>query len=269
MGFQKKTTTEKKGQKILVGQRKIHLGTVGWNYSDWQGSFYPDLLSPSDYLSFYSRQFESVEIPETFFGLPTPQKMLNWYQQTPAHFLFSLKMPRQISHEQRFKNSQKSFLQLSEKVLLLKEKLGVVIIQMPSSFQQKNVADLIKLLEKEYTNAFKIAVEFSSPIWKKTEAPAFFKAKNISIVQSDQHTLEDPGGNFLYFRWKGQQKFQTFNVEQRYCGEELKIWKLRFSQLSPRIRTIYGYFSNNYSGYAPGSCKFFSSLLCSETGERR
>ncbi|MEK7483543.1 MAG: DUF72 domain-containing protein [Planctomycetota bacterium] len=249
---------------LKIGNRQIYLGTIGWTYQDWDGSFYPDDLDSKKYLSYYSQFFDSVEVEETFFGCPFPEKLLQWYQQTPAHFLFSLKLSRQITHQRRFKDCQSLFLKFCETALTLKEKLGVVLIQLPNNFQQKHIADLLVLLDQNKPTSFKIAIEFSNRLWKKTEAPAFLKSKNISVVQTDQSPVEDPGSDFLYFRWKGTQEYKHFRVEQRNCQEDLKIWKLKLNQFSGRIRTIYGYFSNHYSGYAPNNCFSFAHLLSSE-----
>lgn len=248
---------------IKVGNRQFYLGTSGWNHQDWQGSFYPDTFEPNQYLSYYSKFFDSVEVEETFFGCPPPEKLSQWYQQTPAHFLFSLKLSRQITHQYRFKDCQSSFLKFYESARALKEKLGVILIQLPTHFQQKNITDLLYILDRNPLDSVHLAIEFSNRLWKKTEAPAFLKEKNITVVQTDQAPLEDPGGDFLYLRWKGTQEYKHFRVEQRNCQEDLKIWKLKMNQLSGRIRTVYGYFSNHYSGYAPNNCLSFMNLLCS------
>jgi uncharacterized protein YecE (DUF72 family) len=246
---------------MKVANRQIYLGTAAWKYRDWFGSFYPDSLKKEESLSYYSQFFDSVEVLESFFGLPPPEKMLQWYSQTPPHFVFSMKLPRLLSHELRFKNAQKAFHQFCEAFALLREKGAVVFIQLPPNFQQKNITDLIFFLEKEYHHPFKVAVEFTNVSWKKTEIPAFFKEKNISIVQNDLEPLSDPRANFLYLRWKGKQVYQHFAVEQRNPLEDLKIWKLRFNQLSGRIQQIFGYFSNHYSGYAPNNAILFLDLL--------
>jgi uncharacterized protein YecE (DUF72 family) len=75
----------------------LYLGSIGWSYNFWKGSFYPEDLLSKDYLAYYARKFDTVEIDSTFYRIPTDQVVMNWKEQTPERFVFSLKFPRQIT----------------------------------------------------------------------------------------------------------------------------------------------------------------------------
>src|SRR5690242_12347520 len=82
---------------------KLHIGTQGWNYSAWVGPFYPEGTRPADFLSTYARAFSTVEVDSTFYAIPAVKTVRGWANRTPADFLFSLKLPQEITHERRLR----------------------------------------------------------------------------------------------------------------------------------------------------------------------
>jgi uncharacterized protein YecE (DUF72 family) len=86
--------------------RKLHVGTQGWSYSFWKGSFYPENLAPQDFLAFYAKQFSTVEVDSTFYRIPSIKTVAEWKKQTPEGFIFSLKFPQKITHVKMLKDCQ-------------------------------------------------------------------------------------------------------------------------------------------------------------------
>ena len=82
----------------------IYIGTSGYSYREWKGSFYPADLPTNQMLRYYGTQFNSVEANSTFRGVPKVSDVLNWLQQVPAQFKFALKAPQQITHFRRLRN---------------------------------------------------------------------------------------------------------------------------------------------------------------------
>ena len=78
--------------------QNLHLGTIGWSYNFWKGNFYPEKTASKDFLTYYSTQFDTVEVDNTFYRVPTAQAIINWKNQTPENFKFSLKFPNVITH---------------------------------------------------------------------------------------------------------------------------------------------------------------------------
>ena len=84
--------------------REIRVGTQGWNYDAWVGPFYPEGTRAADFLTVYARAFDTVEVDSTFYAIPAVKTVRGWAQRTPANFMFSLKLPQEITHERRLRN---------------------------------------------------------------------------------------------------------------------------------------------------------------------
>ena len=112
---------------------EIRIGSSGWSYEAWEGIFYS--IGEKNKLQFYSKFFNTVEVDSTFYSFPTKQLIETWYKNTPEEFKFSLKIPKVITHEEKL--SAHSLIELNKFLELiepLKNKLGVLLIQLPPSF---------------------------------------------------------------------------------------------------------------------------------------
>ena len=87
-----------------IGRRTYRLGCSGWNYDSWRhGVFYPERLPARRWLEWYARHFDTVEVNATFYRLPTEKAVQSWVDQTPADFLFAVKMSRYVTHVKRLR----------------------------------------------------------------------------------------------------------------------------------------------------------------------
>ena len=127
----------------------FYVGTSGWNYREWRGGFFPADLPTKRWLSFYASCFDSVEINYTFYRLPSKETCEAWYRQTPAKFRFVVKASRYITHIKRLREARKSWGDFLERVLVLKEKLGPILLQFPSNFRasEANLQTIDEFLE--------------------------------------------------------------------------------------------------------------------------
>ena len=110
---------------------EIRLGTSSFTADGWNGSFYPKGMKSADYLAYYSTRFDTVEVDSTFYHCPTAAAVTNWALQTPPGFIFSLKIPRTITHEKVLVDCDKEFEQFVTTVDVLDEKLGPMVFQFP------------------------------------------------------------------------------------------------------------------------------------------
>ena len=83
----------------------IHIGTCAWSFDDWRGAFYPEHLGHAKWLEFYARHLRAVEVDSTFYHLPTPHAAAHWHEVTPPDFRFACKLPREITHERKLRDS--------------------------------------------------------------------------------------------------------------------------------------------------------------------
>ena len=121
----------------------FHVGTQGWNYDAWVGPFFPVSTRPAEFLSVYSRAFASVEVDSTFYGVPALATFQSWYDRTPANFVFSLKLPQEITHEQRLRDTLGIGETFYERARALKHKLGPILVQLGPDFDPGELPALV------------------------------------------------------------------------------------------------------------------------------
>ena len=121
-----------------------NIGTMGFGYQDWSGVFYPAEMTSRNYLSYYSRIFNAVEIDSTFYGIPKLESVRRWAAVTPSKFQFCLKTPNAITHDLKLVGASGLMSQFLDAARLLEQKLGVILIQFPPSFG----ADQMGVLEE-------------------------------------------------------------------------------------------------------------------------
>jgi uncharacterized protein YecE (DUF72 family) len=110
---------------------RVWVGTSGFSYPPWRGSFYPAKLPAADMLAFYAQQLPTVEINNTFYRMPSPTLLERWSAATPADFVFALKCSRRITHEMRLHDAQSAVERFAKGAATLESKLGPVLFQLP------------------------------------------------------------------------------------------------------------------------------------------
>src|SRR5436309_14924068 len=120
---------------------KALVGTSGYSYREWKGSFYPDDLPASKFLRYYGERFATVEANNTFYKMPTEKQLAAWIEEVPAGFEFAVKAPQRISHQQRLEGSEESVERLLHATAALGDKLGPFLFQLPP-FLKKDIPRL-------------------------------------------------------------------------------------------------------------------------------
>ncbi len=161
----------------------LHVGTSGYSYKEWKGSFYPEKIPAKDMLRFYSERLSTVEINATFYRLPQKSTLENWKEQVPKSFRFSLKAPQRITHFKRLNEvgeDAKYFLDLAA---TLEDQLGVVLFQLPPNMK-KDLPRLETFLS-ELPGQPRAAFEFRHPTWFDDDVLAALRARNCALCISD------------------------------------------------------------------------------------
>jgi uncharacterized protein YecE (DUF72 family) len=248
---------------------KILLGTQGWNYDGWVGPFYPRGTSKQDMLRSYSRIFNTVEIDSTFYAIPAQSSIRAWASRTPADFIFSLKLPSEITHKNRLKDSRDCLLQFVERVRPLGEKLGCVLIQLPPDFspaERKSLNAFLELLPKD----IKFAVEFRDRKWITEQTLKELNEAGVALTFTDSKWVNREAFlgmaaqstvNFSYVRWLGPRELTDFSRIQIDRSKEMIYWADFFQELRKQVTTIFGYFNNHFQGHSPASCNEFKQTL--------
>ncbi|HDD72487.1 MAG TPA: DUF72 domain-containing protein [Candidatus Aenigmarchaeota archaeon] len=229
----------------------ILLGTSGWYYNHWIGNFYPPELERSRWLEFYSRHFSTVEINSTFYRFPFRNILKGWYNKTPDGFIFSLKANRLITHVRKLRDVKElleSFYGLAD---ILREKLGPILFQFPPSLKKDAnlLSEFLEILPEGYKNV----IEFRHKSWYCREVYNIMRKHNTGycIVSAPRLPCEiEVTADVAYIRWHGIKSWYSYN----YTSDDIGWWAGEIRKLSERCNHIYGYFNNDYGGYAVKNC---------------
>ena len=141
----------------------ILVGTSGFAYKEWKGSFYPVDLPAKKYLSYYATQFRTTEINNTFYRMPTAKLCEGWYAEVPDGFSFTLKLSQRITHFKRLKNIDDEMSFFLESAAGLKEKLGPILVQLPPNY--KKDTEVLDAFLDTFATRGKLAFEFRHESW--------------------------------------------------------------------------------------------------------
>jgi uncharacterized protein YecE (DUF72 family) len=248
----------------------IYLGTQGWIYEGWEGPFYPRKTSPKEMLRLYSRIFNTVEIDSTFYAIPAKNTVAGWYERTPKNFKFCVKIISEITHKKRLRDVELELKSFLERIRLLGEKLGAILIQLPPDFSPAEFGSLRSFLTLLPRDLF-FTVEFRDSDWLKDDRfLEELKAYNVAVALTDSRWIdrklslslvEHPTSTFSYVRWLGPRELTDFSRVQIDRAEEMKLWARGFQLLSTRVDVVFGYFNNHFQGHSPASCTEFKQIL--------
>jgi uncharacterized protein YecE (DUF72 family) len=251
-----------------AGMMKWFLGTIGFTYPEWKGSFYPSGLPSNQSLAYYSKIYNAVEINTTFYGPQPAAQIQRWLAATPAEFRFTLKAPKRVTHDLRLKNADMEMRAFLDSALGLGEKLGAVLLQLPPSFKASDKPDLEAFLSMLRSGPFRdgprYAIEFRHPSWHVPETAALLRAYQVCWVATDYEDLPadiTPTTDFLYIRWIGKHNVIPHpGHEVLDRTDRQRDWFERIQAVLLGQGTVFGFFDNDYAGHAPASCNRMKSL---------
>jgi len=242
---------------------QVLLGTSGWSYKEWEGSFYKK--GEKRKLRAYASVFKTAEIDSTFYRNPSKGTVMGWIRYSPSDFVFTAKLPKLITHDKKLgdkadvKQDLETFLELMQP-LQLSGKLACLLIQLPPkySFNLHSLEAFFKLLDPR----FRYAVEFRNLTWMRDETWSLLKDYGVVYTNVDEPLL--PGethvtADFAYFRWHGRGEKIWFDYQ--YSKQELDAWVPKIDETKTKTKKILGYFNNHFHGYAPENCLYLIERL--------
>lgn len=249
---------------------RLHVGTQGWLYDDWAAAFYPEGTSSADTLRLYGRAFDSVEVDSTFYAVPSARTVRGWVERTPPGFTFTLKMPREITHERRLREPEPVLGEFVARVRGLGDRLGPVLIQLAPDFTPDQFATLEEFLPL-LPDDLRFAVELRHQGWINRETHDLLTMHRVALALSDGHwvprtwlmqLVDRPTADFHYIRWMGPDRSLTdFSHVQTPRPEELDAWAAAIRPLPARGLDTFAYFSNFFEGHAPASARALQERL--------
>lgn len=228
------------------------VGTSGYNYPEWKGTFYPADLPAARMLSFYSERFSVVEINATFYRMPTEKSLAGWADATPPGFRFALKAPQRITHFARLRNVDEPVRYFSDVAQTLADKLGPLLFQLPPNFAQDlgRLSDLLALVPPGLACAF----EFRHASWFADEVYARLRARNAALCIADTEAGTTPlvaTADFGYLRLR----------DEGYTDADHGRWADTIRRLGEGWRDAYIFFKHEESGTGPAFASRLASLL--------
>jgi len=279
-----KKTGKKINNKSQIADRKskILAGCQGWNYDDWitkadgETVFYPRGTRSNQMLELYAKVFQTIEVDSTFYAIPKSSVIENWHKKTPEDFTFSLKLPQEITHEYGLREPSFPMLEeFCERVLLLKKKLGVVLVQLPPTFEaSKENAQALRDFLAYLPKKIRFAIEFRSRDWFVDWTFEELSKNKVAICATEGNwipreqmfeAMQKPTAEFVYVRFMGERDLQTFDRVLRAQDANLQMWKEEIAKL--KVKQTFIYFSNFYEGHAPASANKLKELFGQETIE--
>jgi len=251
----------------------IRIGTSGFSYADWTGRVYPEGLPARDQLSYYAREFSTVELNVTYYRVPDPKMVEGWARKTPDGFLFAVKAYQGLTHER----AQPEFAAFVDALqpLVAAGKMGCVLAQFPNSFRplSENQEYLKRL--REGMGDLPTVVEFRHAAWVSERTFELLRSLGLGFCSVDEPKL--PGlmprvavatGPIAYVRFHGRNAAKWYNHKEAwerydytYAVEELREWVPRLRQLDAEAPVTLVYFNNHFEGQAVKGARDLGQLL--------
>jgi uncharacterized protein YecE (DUF72 family) len=180
----------------------FHIGTSGWSYKEWKGSFYPPQIPADEMLPYYAARFSTVEVNNSFYRIPSDRVLASWAGQVPSQFRFVMKASRRITHNGRLKDEDGSLEYFLQAVNSLGERLGPTLFQLPPTFK-KDAGRLEGFLSR-LPRRWPAAMEFRHQSWFDDEVYQLLRDRDVALVAVDQDEGEGaplvPTGAWGYLR---------------------------------------------------------------------
>jgi uncharacterized protein YecE (DUF72 family) len=224
---------------------KVYIGTSGWHYKHWKGTFYPAHIKETKQFAEYLKYFSTVELNNSFYRLPTPQIFITWRKTTPKNFIFAVKASRFITHMKKLNLDKEGTKKFFISVKTLGEKLGVILFQLPPKWKVN--ADRLEFFIKALPKKYRYAFEFREHSWYEDDVYAILKKSNCAfcIYELEFHTsLLMVTADFVYVRLHGPgNKYQG-----SYSDKSLADWAERCKQWQKDGMDVFIYFDNDQNG---------------------
>jgi uncharacterized protein YecE (DUF72 family) len=229
---------------MIMPQGQFRIGTSGYQYEHWKGRFYPHELRKKDWFIHYARNFDTVEINNTFYRLPSAETFESWRKQAPQGFCYALKFSRYGSHMKRLKAPRSTIRRFLQAAGRLAESLGVILVQLPPNWKvdQPRLEDFILAAPRSVRWAF----EFRDPTWLCEEIFAILRRHNAALCIHDlidKHPRQITA-DWIYLRFHGD------HYGGNYAAGTLKTQARWIRHQLGDGKDIFAYFYNDLHGYA-------------------
>ena len=239
--------------------KPVHIGCSGWNYRDWRGAIYPEGLPARRWLERYAELFDTVEVNNTFYRLPSQSAVESWVEQTPPGFVIAVKASRYLTHVKRLREMTRAATRYFKAIKPLADspKLGPVLWQLPANFKRddERLGEALQEL-REGRHCF----EFRHPSWFVPEVYELLRRHRAALVIGD-----DPERPFQSHEITTDWTYVRFHRGNRgrrgnYSERELEDWKRRIAAWRADVE-VFAYFNNDWEAFAPRNAMWLAERL--------
>jgi uncharacterized protein YecE (DUF72 family) len=231
---------------------RVHVGTSGYNYTEWRGSFYPQDLPTKAMFEYYSARFHTVEINYTFYRMPTTKTTGGWLAQAPPGFAYTLKAPQKLTHIRRLKDAQADLEFFCDSARVLGPHLASLLFQLPPTFKcdTARLETFLAGMPADMRPAF----EFRHDSWLNDDVYAILAAKNAALCIADFGDKTTPlraTANHGYFRLR----------DEGYTTPDLEKWAAQLIDSGQQWNDAFVYFKHEDAGKGPEFAREFVEIL--------
>jgi uncharacterized protein YecE (DUF72 family) len=232
---------------------RIRVGTSGYSYKEWKGTFYPDDLPATKMLPYYGERFDSVEINNSFYRMPDAKTVAKWGEQVPESFTFVLKAPQRITHHKKLVGAEDDLAYLFEVASTLGGKLGPILFQLPP-FARKDAGKLRDFVHR-LPHDRRVAFEFRHASWCDEEIYDILRQRDIALCLSDTDEVADPEELVVPTASWGYMRLRR----TEYASGQLAAWATRVERQP--WSDAYVFFKHEDEGKGPRFAVEFRALL--------
>lgn len=236
----------------------LHIGTSGFYYDHWVGTFYPADLPKAEWLPHYARYFKSVELNTTFYHFPRQHSLLHWLEATPDDFCFSLKAYRGITHYKKLHDVRDELLRFIHLIKPMKEKMGVILFQLPPSLHLD--MPLLEAFLSTLPHGYRYAVEFRHDSWLDEAVFGLLRLHNVALCIDDYEKRQTPfiaTADFVYIRRHGE----SGRYAGSYSPEALGELAEKIDRFLKEGKSVFCYFNNDFEAAACDDAMELTHLL--------
>jgi uncharacterized protein YecE (DUF72 family) len=257
----------------------IKIGTSGYSYDDWRGTFYPASVTSGQMLEYYCQVFNTVELNVTYYTIPPVRTFEHLVAKTPADFEFIIKTNQETTHRRRENRAAVQKLLESIKPVAETDKLRGFLAQFPYSFKNNDQNRKYLVITRTLLKDHPLYVEFRHASWNKEQMIAFLKANDIGYVNVDEpdlHGLLPPQSivtsENAYIRFHGRNSDDWWDgrgsarYDYEYKQEELEGWLINISQILKKAFKTYIFFNNHPGGKAPKNARQMMQIIQEKLG---
>jgi uncharacterized protein YecE (DUF72 family) len=253
----------------------IYIGTSGFQYDDWVGPYYPEGLPKEDWLSFYAKEFKTLEINFTYYRMPTARGLAGMARKVPTDFLFTVKASQEMTHARAREPQAFDQFKNALKPLLDSHRLGAILAQFPNSFRANDDSlDYLRWLRDQLAG-LPVIVELRNKEWLTQETYQFLREQNLGFCSVDEPyfpRVAEVTSNLAYVRfhgrnykkwWKHDHAWERYDYT--YQPEELQEWMPKIETMNGMAEQTFVFANNHYRGQGIDTARQLKMLLPGST----